>query len=99
MGDLGTFLRFVSRIRFISSVGAAVGIAVGIMVLNGNFDPVLSVVLGIASVIVLVAGVGGLLYMQKLVDELEESFHRESFELSMEMMRKPDSKVETTDGQ
>lgn len=84
MGDLGTFLRFVSRIRILSNIGAGAAIAVGIMVLNGNFDFPLSVVLGIVSAIVFAAGVGGLIYARNLLKELEESLRSEAAELTAE---------------
>lgn len=84
MGDLGTFLRFVSRIRLLSNIGATAALAVGIMILVGNFDSTLSVVLGIVSGIVLVASVGGLIYARNLVKELEESFRSESAEITAE---------------
>jgi hypothetical protein len=86
MSDLEVFLNWVSRIRLLCTAGLAASITVGIMVLNGAFDPVLSWVLGIASVLVLVASIGGLIFMQKLIWELEESFHRDNFNLSLQIM-------------
>lgn len=85
--DLEIFLRFITRIRFFSGLGLVAGVALGVAVLNGVFDPILSVVLGIASGVAMLAGIGGLIHAQRLIDDLEESFHRNNFETSMAIMR------------
>jgi hypothetical protein len=84
--DLEIFLRFITRIRVFSGLGLVAAIALGVMVLNGVFDPTLSVVLGIVAGVLLVAGIGGLIYAQKLTNDVEASFHREHFETSMAIM-------------
>lgn len=91
MSEFELYLRWISRMQALFSVGVVASLVVGVMSIMGNFGPVWSIVWGVLSAIVLTLSVIGLNAMSWRVFEVEEGFHNRNYELRTNLLVKKPS--------